>query len=108
MFRTLYTSIRRFGIAVPSNVITPSLLKELRKQGVKIEEIPGKGGIESGKETGVREQDTESWRIIAKGVQRLLREQGSPVPSDEEMERRVQEIMDKRYGTQTSLNTKET
>lgn len=33
-------------IAVPTNVVTPSLLAELRKQNVKIEEIPGKGGAE--------------------------------------------------------------
>ena len=32
-------------ISVPSNVVTPSLLAELRKQGVPIEEIEGKGGI---------------------------------------------------------------
>lgn len=42
--RIIANTLKVEDVAVPTNVVTPSLLAELRKNGVKIEEVEGKGG----------------------------------------------------------------
>lgn len=42
--RIIANTLKGEDVAVPTNVVTPSLLAELRANGVKIEEVEGKGG----------------------------------------------------------------